>query len=203
MADAKTVFVKGKVYWPKIVGDGALHDNYDGDAREWSYEFEPEDTAFLKEHKLLDRLKDLNDYADKLERRGEEEKAAKVREQAAGRGLYLNMRKPEYTKDGKKNDPIRIYKEDNTPWGDELIGNGTSVDAKLRIVDYGRGKKSGIYTTALRITDLVEYESNEFSGMDGDAPAPKTEKKTKAKAKAKPDADFDNESEDLDDDIPF
>lgn len=176
MADSTTVFVKGKIYWPKILGAPRL--NYEGDGKEWTYEFEPEDTTFLKEHKLLDRLKDK--YED--------------------RKPYLNLKKPEYTKDGEKNEPIRVYNEDNELWDPaRLLGNGTEVDAKLRIVDYGKGKKQGIYTTALRVTKHVSYVSNEFSGMDGESEKPTKVKGGKSPAK-KSAADY---LDDLDDEIPF
>jgi len=179
-AKRTTVFGTGKIYWPKIVGEKALHDNYDGDARQWAYELSPDDTSFLKEHRLLDRLKDKED--------------AKNPE----KGEFLYMRKPEFTRDGEKNDPIRIYDENNEPWPEnKLIGNGTVVDFKLSIVDYGKGKKSGIYTQALRIKELVPYESNEFGAMDGESsPQPKG-KPGKPTSKGKPD-----EFDDLDD-IPF
>lgn len=182
MADSTTVFATGTLYWPKIVGDRALHPNYDGDAREWSYEFEPDDPSFLKEHRLLDRLK---------EPKGDDD----------DRGPYLVLRKPEFDRDGNKNDPIRIYTSDNEPWGDEtLIGNGTRADVKLRIVDWGKGKKKGIYTNAIRVQELVPYVSNEFGAMDGDGDsAPTKPKRGSSKSQAKNDSVLD----DLDDDIPF
>lgn len=182
MAESTTVFGTGKVYWPKIVGDRALHSNYEGTGREWSYELAPDDTSFLKEHKLLDRLKDREDTFN------------------PDKGEFLNLRKPEYTRDGEKNEPIRIYDADNHLWDDNvLIGNGTEVDYKLRIVDYGKGKKKGIYTTALRVTKLVPYEGNEFGAMDnpdGDKPKRGPAKKPKSPAKSEG-------VDDLDDDIPF
>ena len=107
--DSTTVFVTGKVYWTKILGDKHLHDNYDGDSRQWSYELEPDDTSFLKEHGLLDRLKDPMDYVRRLEKKGEDEKTEKAREQAEGRGDYLVLRKPEFNANGEKNEPIRVY----------------------------------------------------------------------------------------------
>lgn len=176
--DKTTVFVRGKVYWPKIVGDGALHDNYDGDAREWSYELAPDDTDFLKDAGLLDRLKTKEDAKN------------------PDKGSFLVLRKPELNKDGEKNDPIRIYDADNQPWDeDTLIGNGTEVVAKLTIVKWGKGKKASIWTTAIRVEDLVPYESDEFSAFDGGGDeAPKPKKKAASKK---------TETEDLDDDIPF
>ncbi len=197
-----TVFVSGTVYWASIVGDKALRKNYDGDGREWSFEFEPEDASFLKEHRLLDRLKDPFAYADRLDDRGESDKAAAVREMNAGRGDYLLLKKPELNRDGEKNEPFRIYDENDQPWGEErLIGNGSKVDVKLSIVDWGVGKKKSIYAKAIRVTEHVPYETSEFSGMDNGnkAPVKKAEGKVaKPKTKAKAD-DF----ADLDDSIPF
>lgn len=177
--NATTVYVTGYVYWPKIVGEKALHNNYENTGREWSYEFEPDDVTFLKDHKLLDRLKDKED------------------ERNPDKGPYLNLRKPEFTRNGDKNDPIRIYNENDEPWDESvLIGNRSRVDAKLRIVDYGKGKKKGIYTTALRVTELVPYQSNEFGGMNKEESKPKAKAGGKTKTAA---AILD----DLDDDIPF
>src|SRR3546814_80171 len=146
-----TVFATGRLYWPKIVGDQALHMNYDGDARQWAYEFAPEDPSFLKDHGLLDRLKDKAD------------------DKNPDKGAYLVLRKPEFDRDGNKNDPIRIYDDGQKPWDDRLIGNRTKADVKLRIVDWGKGKKKGIYTVAIRVTDLVPYASNEFGAKIGRA----------------------------------
>lgn len=179
--ESTTVFATGRLYWAKIVGDGALHDNYERTAREWSLEFVPNDVSFLKEHKLLDRLKDKEDAKN------------------PDKGEFLVIRKPELNGEGKKNDPIRIYNENDEPWDDRLIGNGTVADLKLRIIDWGKGKKKSIWVTAIRVTDLVPYESSEFGAMDGDSKAKKPKATTAKKAATKEPA-FD---EDLDDDIPF
>ena len=145
------------------------------------------------------------DYVRRLEKKGEDEKTEKAREQAEGRGDYLVLRKPEFNANGEKNEPIRVYTSDGTPWDeDTLIGNGTVVDAKLTIRDWGRGKKKGIYTSAIRVQDLVEYETDEFAAMDANK-----ENKTKAKSSSggskakKPATKKETSFDDLDDDIPF
>ncbi|QDP56949.1 MAG: hypothetical protein Unbinned2691contig1000_23 [Prokaryotic dsDNA virus sp.] len=183
MSESTIVFAKGRLFWPKIVGDRALVNNYEGTGKEWTLEFEPEDTSFLKEHKLLDRLKDKEDAKN------------------PDKGPYLNLRKPELNYEGKKNDPIRIYNEDNEPWGeDKLLGNGTVADVKLKITDWGKGKKKSIWVLAVRVTDLVPYETNEFGAMDDSSEA---SPKKKAKAGPKPTKTSDDTPEDLEDDIPF
>jgi len=174
--DAVTVFVPGQVYWCKVLGAPRL--NYDGDAKEWTYDFMPDDVDFLKEAKLLDRLK--TDAKGTIP------------------GDYLRLKKPEKTSEGEPNDPIRVYNSDNEAWDpNQLIGNGTKVVVKLRIVDWGKGKKKSIYTTAIRVEELVPFVSNEFGGYDGDSP--KAEPKAKKPKTKAPAEDLD----DLDDDVPF
>lgn len=180
--NATTVFAKGRIFWAKILGDRALHPTYDGDARQWAFEFEPEDTEFLKEAGLLDRLKDKEDAKN------------------PDKGEFLVLKKPELNRDGEKNEPIRVYDADGEPWPeDKLIGNGSKADVKLRIVDWGRGKRKSIYTTAIRITDLVPYISDEFAAMDENDEAPKKKKAAPKKKKAAA-PEFDD---DLNDDVPF
>ena len=175
MTERTTVFVKGRVYWAKIIGEPRT--NYEGDGREWSYDFVPDDVTFLKDARLLDRLKEAKDPIP---------------------GDYLRLKKPELDKDGKKNEPIRIYNEDNEAWDDRLLGNGTSVVAKLSIVDWGKGKKKSIYTQALRVEDLVSYVSNEFGAYDGPRSDDKPKKAGTSKAKKAPSQELDE----LDDDVP-
>lgn len=198
-----TVYASGTIYWAKIVGEQALVSNYDGDGKEWTFEFEPDDPSFLKDHRLLDRLKDPLAYAKRLEERGEDEKAQAAREGAEGRGDYLLLKKPELDRDGNKNTPFNIYDDDNQPWGESrLIGNGSKADVKLSIVDWGAGKKKSIYCKAIRITDHVPYESNPFGGMDNANPVKQEKSAAKTTTKPKTKATADDFAE-LDDDIPF
>lgn len=179
MADFSTVFVTGKIYWCKALGKPVM--NYDGDAKEWTFDFVPDDVDFLKEHRLLDRLK--------------EDKKGTIP------GDFLHLKKPELNSEGEKNDPIRFYDDENKAWDRSVaIGNGSSADLKLTIADWGKGKKKSIWVAAVRITDHVAYEADEFAGMGS---SPKSESKPKAKT-AKPKTKASAEDlEDLDDDIPF
>jgi hypothetical protein len=145
MTDYTTVFVTGKVYWAKVIGEPRL--NYDGDGKEWTYDFVPDDTTFLKEHMLLDRLK--------------EDKTGVIP------GPYLRLKKPAANADGDKNDPIAIYDTDNVQWDDRLLGNGTEVVAKLTVVNWGKTKKKSLWTSALMVSGLVPYVSNAFAGFTG------------------------------------
>ncbi len=175
MATFTTVFVSGKVYWAKVFDPV---DNYEKTGKEWTLDFVPDNVDFLKTHRLLDRLKEGK---------------------APIEGDYIRLRKPAKDKEGKANDPITIMKRDdegkNVDWeGKTKIGNGSGADLKLTIADFGAGKKKAIWVKAVRITDHIPFESDEFSGMDG----PSDKADTKGSKTKKKDAELD-----LDDDIPF
>lgn len=203
-----TVYLRGTFYWAKIFG--APRPNYNRDAREWTFEFEPDEDSvqLLTDHGLRDRIKDNS------HKKGYE-----------GRKPFLNLKRKEFRYDGEPNDPIRVVDASNGSWpANTLIGNGTIGDVKVNIVDYGPGKKKGIYPQAIRVLDLVAYESKEFAPIakddpyfskvkkqedtfkkdfgledDDDAPEPEAEKpapkRTRTNKKVR--------EEDLDDDLPF
>lgn len=178
-----TVFLSGKLYWAKILG--APRPNYNGDAREWAFELELDDAgvSILKKHKVADRIKG---------------KGFNIGQNAqfAERNPFILLKKPELSKDGNPNTPIRVYDGDDNEWDQsKLIGNGSSADVKLDIRDYGPGKKVGVYPAAVRVNDLVSYQSSEFGGMDNnsDNDEPVKAKDTFAK-------DF-NLADELDDEI--
>lgn len=181
MNKSTTVFVTGKIYWPKILGYKALVDNYERTAKEWTYEFVPDDVSFLKEHKLLDRLKDKEDGKN------------------PDKGEYLMLKKPELDRDGNRNEPIRVYTKDGEVWDENtLLGNGTKVVAKLVIKDWGIGKKKSIYTNALRVEELVPYTSDAFGAYDrGDTGGLASEDKPARKTTKQ------RIQEELDDSLPF
>lgn len=172
-----TVFITGKLYWAKVLGNPVY--NKFNDNNEWAFELEPDaaGVATLKKLGLSDRLKDK--YED--------------------RGRFISLRKTELAKDGSPNAPIRVYNADNEPWDQKaLIGNASVGDVKLDVRDYGPTKKKGVYPVAIRVTEHVEYQSSEFGGMDG--PAGATGNETPAKGRAKAKAEF---ADDLNDDVPF
>lgn len=143
-----TVYMQGKLYWAKIFG--SPRPNYNNDGREWTFEFEPDDNglALLKEHKLTDRLKERE-----------------------GRNPYIILKRKEFDYEGKPNEHIRVVDAANHRWNDKtLIGNESLADVKVQIVDYGKGKKQGIYPVAIRVLEHVQYESNDFEALDEDDP---------------------------------
>lgn len=149
-----TVFLHGRLYWAKIFG--TPRPNYDGDAREWTLEFEPDaaSTAELQKHGLGDRIK------DKRHKKGYEDRAP-----------FIILRRNEFKVDGERNDPIRVVAADGNDWpSNTLIGNETEADVKAVVVDYGPRKKSGIYPLAIRVLEFVPYKREEFAPLPEDDP---------------------------------
>lgn len=147
-------YMRGKIYWAKIFGPP--RPNYNGDAREWTLEFEPDETGVetLASHGLKDRLKDQS------HKKGYEKRAP-----------FLNLKRKEFRNDGEENEHIRVVDANNGSWPDNTkIGNETIGDVKVKIVDYGPGKKKGIYPIAIRVMSLVPYKSNEFAPVDKNDP---------------------------------
>lgn len=173
MAEYATEFASGTVYWAKIVGKPV--DNYERTGREWTVDFVPDDASFLKAHGLLDRLKEPKEPVS---------------------GPFLRLKKPELDSEGNKNEPIKIVDANNQPWDGSKIGNGSRVDVKLTIADWGRGKKKSIWIKVIRVTEHIPFEVDEFAGM-GEPAANKA--KAAPKKAAKPLAELD----DISDEVPF
>lgn len=154
-----TVYMHGTLYWAKIFG--APRTNYNEDGREWAFEFEPDEdgVADLRERGLYDRMK-TKFKKDGSIRRGYED-----------REPYLVLKRKELDYEGKPNEHIRVVDAANQPWNDKtLIGNKTEADVKIQIVDYGAGKKAGIYPIAIRVLELVPFVSNDFEPLASDDP---------------------------------
>lgn len=163
----ETLYLTGKLYWAKVFG--APRTNYNEDGREWTFEFEPDadSVAALTERGLGDRVK-LGKKADGTFKRGYEDRLP-----------YMNLKRPELDFEGKPNEHIRVVDAANQEWTGGKIGNETEADVKVNIVDYGAGKKKGIYPQAIRVLELVPFVSEEFAPLDASDP-----RVQKAKAKA-------------------
>lgn len=190
MASTKqTVFLTGKLSWAKVLGEPRL--NYGGDGKEWTFELEPDENSLAKYVKL--------GLADRIKGKGFN---IGTKGQFADRIPFLQLKKSELASDGSPNTPIRVYNADNEPWDQKtLIGNGSNGDVKLDVRDYGAGKKMGVYPVAIRVTNHVSFQSEEFGGMDDDEKpaaakrAPNASQTLSSSAASK--------STKLDDEVPF
>jgi hypothetical protein len=73
--------------------------------------------------------------------------------------------------DGTKAEPIRIVEavgDKNVPWDNRLIGNGSDIEAKFVVKDYGVGRKKGVYLRAIRVLNLVPYVHQDFAPLSED-----------------------------------
>jgi hypothetical protein len=150
MSNTTTVTLRGKASYAKILGDPI--PNYNKDGREWKMDLILDKTSLpeLKKLGISDRVKSKEDYNDGAP--------------------YLTFKQAEFKKDGSPNRPIQVVDSRNQPWGEDLIGNGSDVDVKFVIVDYGPGKKDGVYIRGVRVLNLVSYNKPVFDELDEDDP---------------------------------
>ena len=187
------VFISGLLHWAKVIGEPRM--NYNQDGREWGFELEPNEAGLevLKKHGLADRIKGKGFNIG-------------TKAQFADREPFIQLKKSEFNRDGAPNTPIRLYDADDNEWDNRLLGNETKADVKLDIRDYGVGKKKGVYPVAIRVTDLVAYQSSEFGGMDRED-TPSAEKPARKSKEDKPSGDSFNKdfglAAELDDEIPL
>lgn len=146
----QTAVFRGKAQYAKVLGEPML--NYNKDGKEWKLDLVLADKGLLAEAKKLgigDRVKQKDDYVD-------------------GQS-YMTFKQAEFKRDGTANEPIKVTDILGNPWPkDKLIGNGSDVDVKFVVIDYGPGKKSGVYIRSIRVLKLVEYNKKEFDDLPED-----------------------------------
>lgn len=186
--DVQTYVIRGKTSYAKVIGEPTL--NYNKDGKEWSLDLEiSKDT--LKEFKtwgIANKVKSKPDYLDGAP--------------------YVRFKRDEFSKfiddetgKPKKNRPIEIVDIKGGQWDDRLIGNGSVIDVKFRVKDYGVGKQKGMYIDKIRILDLVPYENKaDFAPLSADDEYFRKAVEQTDKASGSTKAPI---AEDLNDEVPF
>lgn len=176
-----THVLRGTLYWAKVLGKP--RKNTYTDENEWSVDVTPD-------AKGLEEIKRLG-ISDKLKNKDDDRKD------------FISFRQRESRVDAKTgerlmNRPIRILDVQGNDWPqDKLIGNGSVADVKFTVKDNGRGKRKGAYIVAIRVLDLVPYQSQEFAPLDSD------DEYFAKGAENTPVTASDSFEDDLDDDVPF
>lgn len=149
MSDTTTLTLRGEIHWAKILGDPVL--DYDKTAKEWTFDFIPSDEKAAKAE-----LKPLG-VADRI----------RVKEGHLDNRPYMTFKQKELRADGTPNTRIEVNDIVGDPWDEtKLIGNGSIVDVRFVVVDFGAKRYKGMYPRAVRILDLVPYERKAFNDLD-------------------------------------
>jgi hypothetical protein len=139
-------YVVGKLYWTKVFD---LVPNYNRDGQEWTFDFTPDAEGM----KMFQEL----GIDNKLKHKGDE------------RGTFFQFRQRELQANGKPNFPITVVDARNRPWDPEVkIGNGSTGEVKFKVVDYGKGKPTGVYPQAIRVLEHLPYVRQEFAPLPED-----------------------------------
>lgn len=136
------ITIRGTTSFAKVMSY-QLDKNFNKDGLEWSVDIQLDDPSGdekrLKKLGIGDRIRQKDNYLDGAE--------------------FMTFRQPELKADGSKNDPIKIVDAKGNKWPDDVeLGNGTKVDVRFVVKDYGAGKKKGVYIRGLRVLDHVPYE---------------------------------------------
>ncbi len=199
MAKPKFLVLRGVLNYPKIVGGARKHTGlpkYDKGPF-WSLELSPDAESLAK---LADAGIDI-----KPAEKGKKLKIPKASDtNRHGNDPFLTLKVLENKLEGgkptgEKNDPPKIIDAKGQAWSGKLIGNGSVADVKVKVVQYD-GSEEGIYLQAVRILDLVPYESNDFDALPED-----DEYFAAAEAQSEPNRESEAPAndDDLDDDVPF
>jgi hypothetical protein len=131
------MLIQGKAKWAKITGKP--HPGYENKFNEWSIDVYVDDATVerLKAEGLGDKIKDK------------------------GNGEYITFKRKELKKDGTPNQPIRVVDHRGEAWGNQKIGNGSTVNVNFAINEF-KPKQFNANILSLQVWDLVAYEGGEF-----------------------------------------
>lgn len=153
MDNSNTIFITGEVKWAKVL-DPVL--NYKQDAFEYSFDIEiDQDTlAQLRTMGLPKNRKIKNDV------------------DADGNVLsdkaFITLRRPVVSAAGKKLPSLKVLDKAGEAVTD-LIGNGSIVKAKVKVLEYDNkfGKGITLSPVAIQVLDHIKYEVEEpTAGFD-------------------------------------
>lgn len=186
MAKDTVIVIRGKVDWAKIVGKARPYTGnpkYDKGPY-WSVDITPDakSRALIKDAGITEKLR-------------------KPKENDSRKESFISLKLLENRADGEKNDPPKISDIRGQAWDGKLLGNGTVMDIKVKVKDYGSGSEKGVYYQAGRVLSLVPYEGGGFEALSEDdeffaAGDDGQDVDTSA-------ASASNNADDLDDDVPF
>lgn len=152
------ITLRGRAAYARVLGEPM--DNFDKDGKEFKLDFildDNKDLARLKKLGVGDRVKQKEDYLDGQPHMTVRQKTEKVKDETTNTMVWKNRPKVE-----------DIFGE---AWPQAtLLGNDTVIDLKLRVADYGKGFKKGIYISGIRVLELVPYVKNAFEEIDKDDP---------------------------------
>ncbi len=184
MSEKKTVFIRGRAMYPKIFN---AVPNYNKDGHEWTIDLALDEAGVAQASSEISKkkLKDSDAF-----------------------GTYIRFKqgttyKDNITGETKTRKSPEVIDASGKPWNPEVkIGNGSLVDVKAQVVDYGAGKELGVYLQKVRVLEHVPYEDDDFPELTGEDEQFKQPSRAERPA-VQHETVGDIMNEDLDDEIPI
>ena len=194
MADnVQTFYIRGETQFAKILGDPI--PNYNKDGYEWKMDLVLDDAG-------VEQFNDISpDVSDRVKVNKKNKKTGELVYE--GRP-HISFKHSQITKAGNENRPITVVDAAGNTWPqDKLIGNGSKVDVKFIVMDFGKGKFPGVYIRAVRVLEHVPYEVQEFEPISEDDEFYKEAEEAAANLEAEMTDAPEVEQDDLDDEVPM
>jgi len=85
------------------------------------------------------------------------------------RGNFVTIKRKVMKKDGSKRPAPSVLDSQNNSWDGKLVGNGSKVNVKFLPYEWQYAGKAGTSADllAVQVTDLVEYNKEDFEAVDG------------------------------------
>lgn len=131
-------------YWCKVVG--APTKGYDEGSLEWSFDVALTGATIAGED-AVSHLKGAG-LGTRVKNKGDE------------KGDFLHLKRNAVKKDGDPSKPIAIVDSAGKAWDDRKIGNGSKLNVKVLVQEYGDTKKPKLTLKpmAIQVWDYVPYE---------------------------------------------
>lgn len=148
------IVIRGKVNYCKFLGDP--RPDYDKTGLEWTSD--------------LYEIEDIDNVMSRLKKLGVK-KTLKEKDTYLNGSPYLTLKQKATRANGKPNDPVRIVDAKGKPWPEDVdIGNGSTVDVKCEVWDFGPKRFKGFYPKAMRVLEHVPYvkKEDDFAPLSDD-----------------------------------
>ena len=152
MATKEIHYLRGKLFWAKVLGDPV--DNYGKDGKEWVFDLAL-DADGVKQVKAI---------------KVNGKPALTLRDKDDDRGQFVTFKqKLRDLPNGRSTTAPKITDVAGKLWDqDTKIGNESIADVKFEVVDYGKTMYAGIYPRAIRVLDHKAYADQDFAPLSED-----------------------------------
>lgn len=137
-----------KGFWCKVIGNPV--PGFDEGSLEWSFDVSL-DEATVDGKPAVEALKAAG-------------LSARIKNKEDEKGNFLHLKRNAVKRDGEPSKPISVVDNQNKPWDDRKIGNGSILNVSVMVQEYGDKKKPKVTVRpmAIQVWELIPFEGKTF-----------------------------------------